>query len=133
MFTGSKVSMHRYRYCLVILTGSSVPCVCSISRTDTMYQLICGFCLHNRGEAIRVARVVVVDIATRIHIPRIIRVATIRRAKTNVLRYNLHPVLFRICLMPPLNHFSGFNRQLRPIAYFFALQVEEPSCYVYEC
>ena len=34
--------------------------------------------LHNRGEAIAPARVVVVDIAAGVDIPRIIRIATIR-------------------------------------------------------
>lgn len=37
------------------------------------------------GEPIRVARVVVVDIARRVDIPRIIRIAPVRRAQPNVL------------------------------------------------
>ena len=38
------------------------------------------FCplLHNRGKAIAPVRVVVVDVAVRVDIPRVIRVATIR-------------------------------------------------------
>ncbi len=39
-----------------------------------------------RGETIRVAGVVVVDVARRIHIPRIIRIATISTPQTHVLR-----------------------------------------------
>ena len=39
-----------------------------------------------RGETIRVAGVVVVDIARRIDIPRIIRIATISTPQTHVLR-----------------------------------------------
>lgn len=35
------------------------------------------------GEPIRVARVVVVDIARRVDIPRIIRIAPVRRAQPN--------------------------------------------------
>ena len=45
-----------------------------------------------RGKAIRIASVVVVDIARCIDIPRIIRIATISTPQTNVLRsaYNLY-------------------------------------------
>ena len=45
-----------------------------------------------RGKAIRIASVVVVDIAGCIDIPRIIRIATISTPQTNVLRsaYNLY-------------------------------------------
>ena len=39
-----------------------------------------------RGETIRVAGVVVVDIARGIHIPRIIRIAAISAPQTHVLR-----------------------------------------------
>lgn len=56
--------------------------------------------LHNRGETIRVAGVVVVDIAARVHIPRIVGIATVRRTQTNVLSYNLRPILFLVGLVP---------------------------------
>lgn len=48
----------------------------------------------NRGEAIRVQRVVVVDVATGIDIPGIIRIAAISRTQTDILRFNLRPMLF---------------------------------------
>ena len=39
----------------------------------------------NRGEAISVVSVVVVDVTTRVHIPRIIRVVAISGAQAHVL------------------------------------------------
>ena len=44
--------------------------------------LICAI----RGEAIAVHCVVVVDVAGRVHIPRIVRVASVRTAQPHVLR-----------------------------------------------
>ena len=46
----------------------------------------------NRGEAIGVACVVVVDVARRVDIPRIVRVATIGRAQAHVARASLQPI-----------------------------------------
>ena len=89
-------------------------------------------CLHIRGEPIRVAGVVVVDIATRIDIPRIVRIATIRRAQPNVLSNNLHPILFRISFMPSDYECPGIERHLRPIPYFFPFQMKEPPRNVYQ-
>ena len=48
----------------------------------------------NRGEAIRVRGVVVVGIATAIHVPRIIRIAAVSRTQTDNLSFNLHPIYF---------------------------------------
>lgn len=39
-----------------------------------------------QGEAIRPIRVVVVDVAASVHVPRVISVATIRATQANVLR-----------------------------------------------
>lgn len=39
-----------------------------------------------RGEAIRPIRVVVVDVAASVHVPRVISVVTIRATQANVLR-----------------------------------------------
>ena len=41
-----------------------------------------------RSGAIRVVRIVVVDVARRVHIPRIVRVAAVGRP------FSLHPVIF---------------------------------------
>ena len=41
----------------------------------------------NRGYPVGVVRVVVVYVPARVHIPRIVRIATIRRAQTNGLSY----------------------------------------------
>lgn len=82
--------------------------------------------LHNRREPIRVGRVVVVDVARRVDIPRIIRIATIRRAQPHVL-HNLHPILSRIRLMPLSEHRSRVNDELRPISHFFTFQMKQPS------
>ena len=41
--------------------------------------------IHNRGEAITVARVVVVDVARRVDIPRIVRVVAVRRTQADVV------------------------------------------------
>ena len=49
--------------------------------------------MNNRGWPIRVAGVVVVDIAAGIHIPGVVRVVAIRRTQTDVLRYSLVPNL----------------------------------------
>ena len=51
-----------------------------------------------RGGPIRVPRIVVVDVAGRVHIPRVRRVATIRRAQAHILRplYSLHPYISSI-------------------------------------
>ena len=46
---------------------------------------------HNRGEPIRVASVVVVDIAPGIHVPRVVGVAAIARPETDVLSVSLTP------------------------------------------
>lgn len=75
--------------------------------------------LHNRGEPIRVAGVVVVDIAARVHIPRIVGIASIRRTQPNVLSYNLRPVLLFVRFMPFLQHGAGFFCQLGPILFLF--------------
>ena len=45
------------------------------------------------GEAIRVRGVVVVDVARRVHVPGVVRVATIGGAQARVLRCSLHPYL----------------------------------------
>ena len=46
------------------------------------------------GEAKRIARVVVVDVAARVDIPRIIRVATIRAAQPHILALAYTPYVF---------------------------------------
>lgn len=57
--------------------------------------------LHNRGEPIRVASVVVVDVTARVDIPSVISIASISTTQTHVLRDNLRPfVSFNIGLMP---------------------------------
>ena len=48
----------------------------------------------NRGEAIRVPRVVVADVAAGIDVPGVIRIAAISRTQTDILRFNLRPILF---------------------------------------
>jgi hypothetical protein len=70
--------------------GASVPCLSSSSRYALEHTRI-RTNLYNRGETIRVVRVVVVDIATTVDIPRIVGVATIRGTQAHVLLYNLHP------------------------------------------
>lgn len=45
------------------------------------------------GEPIRVRGVVVVDVARRVHVPGVVRVATVGGAQARVLRYSLHPYL----------------------------------------
>lgn len=55
-----------------------------------------------RGAPIRVVRVVVVDVAGRVDIPRIISVAAIRRAKAHILFISLCP----LCFID--NRYSGF-------------------------
>ena len=79
-----------YRYCLAfrqgfqfLVSGVSGNLILCISHHSP--------CQHNRGEPIRVAGVVVVDIAARVDIPRIIRIATVSRPQPNVLSINLHP------------------------------------------
>ena len=47
--------------------------------------------LHNRGEAVRVVRVVVAYVARSIDIPAIVRVATIATTKSNTLRLTYVP------------------------------------------
>ena len=92
--------------------------------TAVMQPLRAAYGMHNRGEAIRVARVVVVDIAARVDIPRIVRIAAVRRAQTNVLRFNLHPILSRIGFVPPREQPPCVDSHLRPIPYLFALQMK---------
>ena len=53
----------------------------------------------NRGEAIRVQRVVVVDVAAGIDIPGVIRIAAISRTQTDILRFNLRPIFFMILFL----------------------------------
>lgn len=45
-----------------------------------------------RGEAIRPIRVVVVDVAASVHVPRVISVATVRAAVSERSRTSLHPI-----------------------------------------
>ena len=45
------------------------------------------------GAPIRVRRVVVVHVACRVDIPRVVRVATVGTAQARVLRYSLRPYL----------------------------------------
>ena len=62
---------------------------------------------HNRGEAITVARVVVVDVARRVDIPRIVRVATVSRPQADVASAFLQ--------------FAPFIDTLKVIAFFIRL------------
>ena len=78
-------------YSILVGSGDSAPCVYPLD-----IPLLCnGFKISSgtiRGEAIRIDRVVVVDIAARIHVPRIIRIAAIRTAQTHILSFSLHPL-----------------------------------------
>ena len=78
-------------YSILVGSGDSAPCVYPLD-----IPLLCnGFKISSgtiRGEAIRIDRVVVVDIAARIHVPRIIRIAAIRAAQTHILGFSLHPL-----------------------------------------
>lgn len=47
-------------------------------------------------QPIRVDRVVVVEVAARVLIPRIVAVASVRATQANVLRYILHPVYIMV-------------------------------------
>ena len=63
-----------------------------ISSNNLRYaQTLLFFCLNNRGWPIRVAGVVVVDVAAGVHIPGVVRVVAIRRTQTDILRYSLVP------------------------------------------
>ena len=88
----ARTSSASYWYCFAY-AGISVPCVYYVESTYAMHRLTLS-CSHNRGEPIRVAGVVVVDIAGRVDIPRIVRIATIRRTQPNVLSTTYIPYCF---------------------------------------
>lgn len=102
----ARKSLASYRYCLALRQGFQFL-VSDASGVLMLCNSLHALFLHNRGEPIRVVRVAVADIATRIDIPRIIRIATVRGTKPNVLRYNLHPILIRVCIVPSADYTSG--------------------------
>lgn len=73
--------------------GNSAPCVSPLE-----ILILCNsFFISSgtiRGEAIRVVRVVVVDIAARVDVPRIVRVGTIRTAQTDILGLAYIPIIY---------------------------------------
>ena len=78
-----------------------------------MRRLFLFFCLNNRGWPIRVAGVVVVDVAAGVHIPGVVRVVAIRRTQTDVLRYSLIPnFLFTVTVSFHVFHMPVFEQCL---------------------
>lgn len=112
--------------------------LCLSSRNaDTMYQ----FCISSGtiwGEAIRVDRVVVVDIAARVDVPRIARIAAIRTAQTNILSIAYTPatlcvVAFFIGFLPSFNAFSDVDRVSAPVFNSFCFEMEQALCNLHKC
>ena len=85
-----------------------------------------------RAAAIRVVRVVVVDVAAGVDIPRIIRVAAIRRAQTGIHGAGTAYSLIRsdifvsvlITFMPSFCCVPDFDRHLSPMFDSFCRQME---------
>lgn len=86
---------------------------------------------QTRGEAIRVERVVVVEVAARVLIPRIVRIATIRRAEAHILRsacvpiINLSMIAFIIRFFPRAEEISNINRLLCPVFDSLGFQMKD--------
>ena len=70
--------------------GRLAPCV-TVRSAPSLRVGFMHCTWHNRGEPIRVASVVVVDIAPGIHVPRVVGVAAIARPETDVLSVSLTP------------------------------------------
>ena len=75
--------------------GDSAPCVLAALISPMARRV---FLRHYaiRGGPKRIRRVVVVGVACRVHIPRIIRVAAIRRPQTDVLSTAYTPDVNRL-------------------------------------
>lgn len=96
-----------------------------------MEQFCVRYPYTNGGEAIRVERVVVVEVAARVLIPRIVRIATIRRAEVHILRsacvpiINLSMIAFIIRFFPRAEEISNINRLLSPVFDSLGFQMKD--------
>ena len=82
-----------HRLSIVFPSGMDFGSLCIMVGTLLLCKSSISLCYHNRGEAVRVARVVVVDVACRIDIPDIISIAAVSRTQTDILRVSLHPFI----------------------------------------
>lgn len=79
---------------LFALSGGDFGSLCHKGRYAAPTEQFCvRYPYTNGGEAIRVERVVVVEEAARVLIPRIVRIATIRRAEAHILRSAYVPII----------------------------------------
>lgn len=91
MLTGSISKSHTSRTVLFRHKARDFGSLFISSNNLRYAQTLLFFCLNNRGWPIRVAGVVVVDVAAGVHIPGVVRVVAIRRTQTDILRYSLVP------------------------------------------
>ena len=64
--------------------------------------------LHNRGKPIRVVRVVVVNVAGLVHIPRVIRIVAVSGPQPDILSISLRPISVLIRFLPFSNKVPCF-------------------------
>ena len=70
----------------------------SFCPASAMQGLLWACCRPIRGAAIRIVRVVVVDVAARVDIPCVVGVASIGRTQANVLRFTAYILMLNVSL-----------------------------------
>lgn len=85
-----------------------------------------------RGAPIRVRRVVVVGVACRVDVPRVVAVAAVRRTQAAVLSFSLHPCFFfvssRVCFLPCSYQASRLDGHAAPVDYSLSREVKNRLC-----
>ncbi len=80
--------------------------------------------MQSRGAPKGVVRVVVVDVARRVHVPRVVGVATVARAEPPVATSNLRPIFCYVAFMPCGDGPLSLNGELCPVSDLRGFQVE---------